>query len=520
MKTMKRTMQIKSSNSQKRIGFRKPAGYALLLFMACSSYAEASVPDRSAALTAPLYAAAPGLSDAEITTALKTEFGVRPILSAESFNISTNEGIVQLTGTADNILAKDRAEKIALAVKGVRGVVNQIEVKASGRSDEEILKDVQKAMLMNPAADSYEVQAKVADGKVTLTGNADSWAEAQLATTVAKKVKGVRAVDNKIALAYKTNRLDTEIASDIEQKLRYDVRISDALIDVEVNRGAVALSGTVGSAFEKNQAFYESWVAGVKSVNTDALKVDPTADPDALRKDKFLNKTDAQVKDAVQDALLYDPRVNSFKVLATVNAGKVTLTGTVDNLSAKRAAEEDAKNVVGVWKVTNNIMTKPESVASAALEANVEWALIADPVVESYEINTTVNDGKVTLDGTVDTYFEKAFAGDIVADLAGVTAVDNNLKVKDTQSYLFWVEANPTVIPAPRESDEELKEDIQNQIWWSPFVDAEEVTVNVQNGKATLNGTVDSWNEENAAIENAFEGGAIAVVSKLKIDVD
>jgi hypothetical protein len=31
----------------------------------------------------------------------------------------------------------------------------------------------------------------------------------------------------------------------------------------------------------------------------------------------------------------------------------VTLTGTVDNLKAKRAAEQDAKNTVGVWRVTD-----------------------------------------------------------------------------------------------------------------------------------------------------------------------
>ncbi|MBD0254471.1 MAG: hypothetical protein ICV83_02030 [Cytophagales bacterium] len=48
-------------------------------------------------------------------------------------------------------------------------------------------------------------------------------------------------------------------------------------------------------------------------------------------------------------------------------------------------------------------------------------------------------------------------------------------------------------------------------------MDHEEVTVTVQNGKATPSGTVDSWNEETAAIENAFDGGAIAVVDHLEV---
>lgn len=513
-------MLYKPANSERGIQSGKPARYALLLLLACGSYAGASVPDGSSWVTSHLYAVAPAIPDADITTAVKTEFGVRPTLSAESIRIVTNEGIVQLSGTTDNILAKDRAEEIALAVKGVRGVVNQIQVKASGRTDAEIQKDVEKAMLTNPATDSYEVKASVTGGKVTLTGTVDSWAESQLATTVAKKVKGVRQVDNNIALEYKTDRIDGEIAADIEQKLRYDALLNDALIESRVKDGAVTLMGTVGSALEKNRAYNDAWVAGVKSVNTDALKVDPNADPNALRKDKFTDKTDAQVKEAVQDALVYDPRVNSFNVVASVNNGSVTLTGTVANLKAKRAAEEDARNVVGVWRVTNNIMTKAENIASSALDANLDWALIADPVVDQYQVNTTVRNGLVTLQGTVDTYYEKMHAGNVVADLTGVTGVVNNLKVKDNQSYLFWTAVDPVVTIVPKESDEEIKKDIKSQIWWSPFVDHEEVTVNVKNGKATLHGTVDSWNEENAAIENAYEGGAVAVLSNLKIADD
>jgi osmotically-inducible protein OsmY len=265
------------------------------------------------------------------------------------------------------------------------------------------------------------VQASVNGGKVTLTGKVDSWAESQLATTVAKKVKGVRQVDNNIALEYKTDRIDGEIATDIAQKLRYDALVNDALIESRVKDGVVTLLGTVGSALEKTRAYNDAWVAGVKSVNTEALTVDPNADPDALRKDKFTDKTDAQVKEAVQDALVYDPRVNSFNVVASVSHGTVTLAGTVDNLEARRAAEEDARNVVGVWRVTNKIMTRSQVISSTVLDANVKWALIADPVVDKYEINTTVRDGQVTLQGTVDTYYEKMRAENVVADLTGVT---------------------------------------------------------------------------------------------------
>jgi hypothetical protein len=55
---------------------------------------------------------------------------------------------------------------------------------------------------------------------------------------------------------------------------------------------------------------------------------------------------------------LYDPRVISFNPEVNVTNGKVVLTGVVSNLKAKRAAEIDARNVVGVWKVENLLKVK------------------------------------------------------------------------------------------------------------------------------------------------------------------
>jgi osmotically-inducible protein OsmY len=49
---------------------------------------------------------------------------------------------------------------------------------------------------------------------------------------------------------------------------------------------------------------------------------------------------------------------------------------------------------------------------------------------------------------------------------------------------------------------------IEDQLWWSPFVDANEVTVEVEDGVATLSGTADSWSERGAARDNAYDGGA------------
>lgn len=91
--------------------------------------------------------------------------------------MKAEDGIVTLSGDVSDILTKDRAEKITMAIKGVEGVVNQLYVEAIDRSDENLRADIEQALYVNPATDSYEVDIKVADGMVTLTGSVDNWKE-------------------------------------------------------------------------------------------------------------------------------------------------------------------------------------------------------------------------------------------------------------------------------------------------------------------------------------------------------
>lgn len=69
----------------------------------------------------------------------------------------------------------------------------------------------------------------------------------------------------------------------------------------------------------------------------------------------------------------------------------------------------------------------------------------------------------------------------------------------------------------PEKSDLETLKDIRDEMFWSPFVDSDQVDVEVNEGIATLTGTVDSWTEYNSAAENAYEGGAVYVDNELKV---
>jgi hyperosmotically inducible protein len=61
-------------------------------------------------------------ADAWITTKVKSEFGTTNGVSATDISVSTNDGVVTLSGTVATQAEKTRAERLAQSVKGVKSV--------------------------------------------------------------------------------------------------------------------------------------------------------------------------------------------------------------------------------------------------------------------------------------------------------------------------------------------------------------------------------------------------------------
>jgi osmotically-inducible protein OsmY len=448
------------------------------------------------------------LPDDQITNIVEGELLLQEGVPYSAIDVQTNEGVVTLKGQVTNILAMERAAKVAESVRGVRAVVNQVDVRPTSIKEHELEADVVTALALDPATESYEIDVSAEGGKIILSGTVDSWQERELAEKVAMGVRGVTGLDNHIDVEYATTRSDDEIQNEIEQVLRWDVRVDDALIDVAVEEGKVTLMGTVGSARERTDAAADAWVAGVKDVDFSDLVVEWWAHDEHLRGDKYVEVGDEQIEEAVRDAFLYDPRVISFDPEIDVDDGVVTLRGVVHNVRAKKAAEEDARRVVGVWRVVNHLKVRPEiGVNEDILAQRVREALARDAYVNRYDVTVITHNGEVDLYGTVDSDFEKKRAATVAARIPGVVIVDNHLVS----------EAAADLSSLAEKSDWEIEKDIQNELFWSPFVDDAEVRVSVDDGLVTLTGTVDTWWERQEAREQALEGGAVAVINRLQV---
>ena len=160
------------------------------------------------------------ITDSGITSVvekgLKQEKGVTP----DDVDVSTSQGIVTLSGSLDNLLAKERAVKIAESIRGVRGVIDQTIVTPMSRSDDAINKDIAAALKQDPATESYQVAVSVQDAIATLSGSVGSYGEKQLAARIAEGIKGVKKVRNNVAINYGAKPTDTQMADDIKARLQ------------------------------------------------------------------------------------------------------------------------------------------------------------------------------------------------------------------------------------------------------------------------------------------------------------
>ena len=462
------------------------------------------------------------VADADITTAIELLFLTKRGVTSHLLDVITNEGIVELTGFTDNLLSRHRAEEIALAVRGVRGVVNELLIRTPDVPDAELLRDVEQALADDATTADYNVACTVAEGVVSPAGTVQSWVEKQLVLRVLQSVRGVRRIvaDHLVLRGGPLLNSDEEITTQIEELLDWNFRVNSALVEVRTTDRVVHLSGTVGTAAERDGVVATAYQAGATRVDARDLFVAYWALGRQLRRDKHTPRTDEDIVKAVRDTFRYDPRVLSFEPLVQSRDGVVTLAGTVSNLRAKQEAERDARNVVGVWDVHNLLKVRPrQPQPDDDVRRRIVGALGRSPYVGHHEFQVEVRNGKAWLAGEVHDHFEQEHAADVAAGVGGVLEVDSRVVVPGGPAH-SGPPAPGGAAPHPAGgpvSDHALAGRIRLRYFWSASLYNQEVEVQVENGRATLTGTVDTWQEREQAATDAHEAGARDVNNHLHV---
>lgn len=218
-----------------------------------------------------------------------------------------------------------------------------------------------------------------------------------------------------------------------------------------------------------------------------------------------ISKTDTQIQQDVLRELRWDRRVAETEVGVSVHEGVVALSGTVDSFAKKLAAREAAHRVAGVLDVADDVEVKLPGVFTRTdtdLARAVRHALEWDVFIPDTKIRSTVANGWVTLDGTVESLLDRDDAERAVRRLQGVRGVIDNI-----------------VVNAPKVDPARIRKSIEETLERRADREADRIDVRVIEGKVTLEGRVHSFPEKEAILGTVRNApGVKAVTDNLRIE--
>lgn len=212
---------------------------------------------------------------------------------------------------------------------------------------------------------------------------------------------------------------DRELQENVQRALDWEPSIDSADIGVSVDAGVVTLRGDVKTYAERTAAERSAQaVYGVRAVANDLN----------VRLGKGLARTDSEIAQAALNVLKWNSQVPADKITLSVSGGWVTLKGEVDWNYQRSAAERAIRDLSGVVGVTNSVSVRPH-VSVSDVEAKIVAALRRSAEVDARRINIAVNDGRVTLAGTVHSFSERNEARHAAWSAPGVQEVVDRMAV-------------------------------------------------------------------------------------------
>ncbi len=209
----------------------------------------------------------------------------------------------------------------------------------------------------------------------------------------------------------------------------------------------------------------------------------------------------------VIEQLEWDNRIDESKIDVEVKDNKVTLKGTVPDYDARKAAEISTFAVHGVHQVENKLTVKfPEGYTppkDVEIQAYIQDNLEKNVTIDKTDLEIIIQNGHVTLEGDVDSYWKKERVEQIASGIGGVMDVTNNIAIVPTDDVV----------------DEEIAENIVEALRRATTTIAEDIDVEVRDGIATLRGEVPGWVSYSSAVNIAKRtAGVKGVKSDIKIE--
>jgi osmotically-inducible protein OsmY len=218
--------------------------------------------------------------------------------------------------------------------------------------DDGIRTSLIKALTIDPLTRGSRIDPYVANGVVTLFGEASDLPSYRIAGEIAANTLGARWVRNRLEVNVAALPNDRELTNRVAQALVNDPFVDTTTIHVRARSGTAALTGEVQTEFKREHAV--ALAEAIHGVLTVENKIDVIYEP--------LRTTDPELRREIEDFLASVTGPSGEDVRLNVRHGIVTLSGSVDS-EKTRERIESAAYASGARDVQDLMVIEPMRVA-------------------------------------------------------------------------------------------------------------------------------------------------------------
>lgn len=191
-----------------------------------------------------------------------------PSVNAGHIGVTSNDGIVVLSGHVETFAEKHAAEAATRQVKGVKGVAEEIEVRLSfdfKRDDDVIAAAAVDRLAWDVSVPPDAVTVSVQKAFVTLTGEVTWNYQKEAAEQDMRRLYGVVGVSNQITIKPQVDVAN--LSDNIMHAMHRSWFFDPQTVKVTATLGSVRLTGTAHSPHDRDAAASTAWAApGVTEV--------------------------------------------------------------------------------------------------------------------------------------------------------------------------------------------------------------------------------------------------------------